>query len=128
MPSNCAPRRTRLRSSGPARRRPTSDPKRFVMPASRRTVSVMAGTWLVRSTRPGDCRDAPVGPGRPRVGLAYFAVDFGSASFTLTANLPSRIAFSFARTFSTTSFGTFASNVPSGASSLPLCFIVEYGP
>ncbi len=56
------------------------------------------------------------------------APGFGGLSSTFTTNLPSRIAFSFARTFSITSFGTLASNVPSGASSDPPYFIIEYEP
>ncbi|CAG0956854.1 hypothetical protein BURK1_00499 [Burkholderiales bacterium] len=71
-------------------------------------------------------------PGRNRGAIGhhvrYFAVDFGSASLTLTTNFPSRIALSFAATLSLISFGTLVSNVPSGASSLPRCFIIEYGP
>jgi len=55
----------------------------------------------------------------------YFAVDFGCVSSTLTSKLPARIAPSFARIFATTSAGTFFSKVPSGASSEPLCFIIE---
>ena len=55
----------------------------------------------------------------------YFAVGLGWLSSTLTASLPSAIAFSAALTLATISAGTFFSKVPSGASSEPLCFIVE---
>ena len=55
----------------------------------------------------------------------YLAVDLGWLSSTLTANLPSWMAFSFARTLVTMSAGIFFSKVPSGASSEPLNFMVE---
>ena len=53
---------------------------------------------------------------------------FGWLSLTFTVKEPSRIAFSRAATLSMTSLGTFPSKVPSGASSEPLCFIIEYWP
>ena len=56
----------------------------------------------------------------------HFAVDFGSVSITATLNLPSRISFSFTFTRACRSAGTLLANVPSGASSEPLCFISEY--
>jgi simple sugar transport system ATP-binding protein len=49
----------------------------------------------------------------------------GALSSTLTAKLPSRMAFSLALTLALSSAGTLASKVPSGASSEPLCFMVE---
>ena len=58
----------------------------------------------------------------------HFAVDFGWSSSTLTLNLPDWMSASLALTLAITSAGTFFSNVPSGASSEPLCFIIEYGP
>ncbi len=54
--------------------------------------------------------------------------DFGSVSTTSTVNAPSTIAFSFAFAFFATSAGTLLAKVPSGASSEPLYFIVEYLP
>ena len=83
----------------------------------------------------GDARQRENGTGDGRFqGLALrrlapgYSVDLGSASLTLTVNLPSWIAFSLSFTFFTRSAGTFFSNVPSGANSEPLYFIVEYGP
>ena len=68
-------------------------------------------------------------PGAPTAGRGrHFVVDLGSVSTTATFSLPSRISFSFALTFACRSAGTFAANVPSGASSDPLFFISEYWP
>jgi hypothetical protein len=58
----------------------------------------------------------------------YLNAALGCESSTFTVNLPSKIAFSFARTFVTISAGIFFSNVPSGDSSEPLNFIMEYWP
>ena len=55
----------------------------------------------------------------------YFAVGLGWLSSTFTVSLPSAIAFSATLTLATISAGTFFSKLPSGASSEPLCFIVE---
>ncbi len=56
---------------------------------------------------------------------AHLAVGLGWLSSTLTVNLPSRMACSLALTLATRSAGTLPSKLPSGASSLPLCFIIE---
>jgi len=45
---------------------------------------------------------------------AYFAVDLGWLSSTLTVNLPSWMAFSLARTLATSSAGIFFSKSPAG--------------
>ena len=49
----------------------------------------------------------------------------GCASLTFTVNLPARISACLSATFFFRSAGTLASNVPSGASDEPLCFIIE---
>ena len=84
------------------------------------------------NVKPGESRAAEV-KREPSVsetgeGEHHFAVDFGSVSTTGTLNLPSRMSFSFAFTFVITAAGTLPSNVPSGASSEPLCFISDYWP
>jgi hypothetical protein len=76
----------------------------------------------------GDAREAQDRSRAGHVGTprgAYLAVDFGWSSSTLTVNLPAWMSASLALTLATTSAGTFLSNVPSGASSEPLCFIIE---
>ena len=58
----------------------------------------------------------------------HLAVDLGCESSTLTANLPDRMSASLALTLATRAAGTLPSKVPSGASELPLYFIIEYWP
>ena len=60
--------------------------------------------------------------------VGHFEPGFGGASLTLTTNLPERSSSSRAITLAITSFGTFDSKLPSGASSEPLNFIIEYWP
>ena len=83
----------------------------------------------VRRAGPSQASTAPSGGSAAHavasVGAHYLAVDLGWLSSTLTLNWPARIAFSLARTLAITSAGIFFSNVPSGASSEPLCFIIE---
>ncbi len=58
----------------------------------------------------------------------YLNEALGCVSSTLTVNLPAKIASCFAFTLALTSAGTLLSNVPSGDSSEPLNFIIEYWP
>ncbi len=86
----------------------TSVPKRLVMPRS--GSDYVRGTARRRHRRPSRCTSA---------------VDFGWLSSTLTVNLPARMSACLALTLATMSAGTLVSKVPSGASSEPLCFIIE---
>jgi hypothetical protein len=89
--------------------------------ASSRTESAASG---VPGTAAASSSAAARGEAR-NAHRCLLAVDLGWLSSTLTVNLPSRMSFSLALTLATTSAGTFFSKVPSGASSEPLCFIIE---
>ena len=58
----------------------------------------------------------------------HLAPGLGCLSSTFTVNLPARISASRALTLAASSAGTLVAKVPSGASSLPLYFIIEYLP
>src|SRR6218665_2789533 len=59
---------------------------------------------------------------------AVAAVDWGRLSSIFTVNRPARISACLARTLALRAAGPLFANVPSGASSEPLCRIIEYGP
>lgn len=72
-----------------------------------------------------DARDGFPRSAENHPSATYLAVDLGSVSLTFTVNLPLRIAACLSATAFLMLAGTLASNVPSGESSEPLCFIIE---
>ena len=102
-------------------RAPRLMPQNLLPPAPPR-----AGT---HSAAPALRRPVPAQPGGAKGEGAsaegYFAVGLGWLSSTFTLNWPATMAFSLAITLALMSSGIFFSKVPSGASSLPLFFIIE---